>query len=95
MRKYLFSFFILLPAVCNAQTKKTDTVKGVVIYSAPSNLRFISQGNYHTYTLEATLLRADTGIISIQTEYGYLDLTKNYEFIPMSKLQPARLKSKP
>lgn len=80
---------------CKGQTAKTDTIKGVVIYTAPSDLVHISKGDYHTYTVEAIQIKTDTGIIAIRTEFGFLDLDKNYQFIPKNKLQPKRLKSKP
>ncbi len=88
-------FLFLFPCICYAQKAKTDTIPGVVIYTAPSDLIHISKGNYHTYSVEAVAIAADTGIISIHTELGYLDLKKNYQFIPMNKLQPSRLKKKP
>ncbi len=94
MKKYTF-LLLALPAFCFAQSGKRDTIKGVVVYTGHSNLRNLPQGNYHTYTLEATEIRTDTGVISIQTETGYIDLKRNYQFIPMNKLQPARLKGKP
>lgn len=78
-----------------AQTAKTDTVEGVVIYSARSDLAHITGGEYHTFTVKATEIKADTGIISIRTQFGYIDLKRHYQFIPMDKLQPAKLKSKP
>lgn len=74
---------------------KTDTIRGVVVYTGHANLRFIAKGNYHTYTAEATEVRCDTGIIYIKTEFGYLDLKRNYQFYPMNKVQPAHLKGKP
>ena len=73
---------------------KVDTIQGVVVYTAASDLIHISKGDYHTYTVEAVALKTDTGFISIRTELGYLDLKKNYQFIPMNKLQPSRLKKK-
>ena len=79
----------------SAQTPKRDTIKGVVVYTGYSDVRYIAKGNYHTYTVEGTAIRTDTGIISILTEFGYIDLRKNYDFIPLNKLQPAHLKSKP
>ena len=91
-------FFLLLLAIPfpgKSQNAKIDTVQVVVVYTAHSDIDRIVKGDYHTYTLKATEIKADTGIISIHTEFGYLDLKKNYEFIPMNKLQPARLKSKP
>ena len=78
-----------------AQTIKTDTIKGVVVYTGYSNLRFIAKGNFHTYTAEATEVKADTGVVYIKTEFGYLDLKKNYQFYPLNKVQPAHLKGKP
>ncbi len=94
MIKYTF-LLLAFPALCFAQSAKRDTIKGVVVYTGHSNLRNLPQGNYHTYTVEATEIRTDTGVISIQTEGGYLDLKKDYRFIPMNRVQPARLKSKP
>jgi hypothetical protein len=79
----------------NANKPKTDTVKGVVIYTAPTHAVHIFKNNYHTYTEEAKLIKTDTGIIGIKTQFGYLDLKKNYQFIPLDQLQPAQLKSKP
>ena len=95
MTRLFFFLLITLPVFCKAQKAKTDTVQGVVVYTAPSDLIHISKGNYHTYTVEATEIIADTGVVSIRTELGYLDLKKNYQFIPMNKLQPSRLKKKP
>ena len=90
-------FILLLPVsfLSGAQSMKTDTIKGVVVYTGQSNLRFIAKGNYHTYTTEATEIRSETGVISIKTEFGYLDLKKNYQFYPLNKIQLAHLKGKP
>ena len=95
MKKYFFITLASLPLFCEAQSVRRDTIQGVVVYTGHSNLRYIANGNYHTYTVAATEIKTDTGVISIHTEYGYLDLKKNYQFIPMNKLQPAHLKSKP
>jgi hypothetical protein len=94
MTKYII-LLAALPLTSVAQSAKRDTIKGVVVYTGHSNLRNLPQGNYHTYTVEATEIRTDTGVISIQTEGGYLDLKKDYRFIPMNRVQSARLKSKP
>ncbi len=81
---------------CHAQsTAKRDTIQGIAIYTAPYNFANMSNGIYHTHTVAATEIKTDTGIISIRTELGYLDLRKDYQFVPLSKLQPAKLKSKP
>jgi hypothetical protein len=85
----------LLPFTVGAQSAKTDTVDGVVIYTARTDLAHITGGDFHTYTIRATEIKTDTGIISIRTQFGYIDLRKQYQFIPMSNLQPARLKNKP
>jgi hypothetical protein len=74
---------------------KTDTVEGVVVYTGHSDLRYIAKGNFHTYTVGATEVISDTGVVSIRTEFGYLDLKRNYVFYPLNKVQPARLKKKP
>ena len=93
MKKHLL-VLLFIPALCNAQKVKTDTIEGVVIYTAPSDIIHLSKG-YNTYTVKATEIKADTGVLSIRTELGYLDLKKNYQFIPLNKLQPVRLKQKP
>ncbi len=99
--KYTILLLLLLPFVSSAQTAKRDTVarrdtiEGVVVYTGHSNLRYIAKGNYHTYTCRATQIRTDTGIISIHTDLGYIDLKKNYQFIPLNNLQPAKLNRKP
>ncbi len=74
---------------------KIDTVKGVVIYTAPTHAVHIFKNNYHTYTEEAQMIKTDTGIIGIKTQFGYLDLKKNYQFTTLDKLQPVKLKGKP
>ena len=96
---------LLLPVLCTAQTaekidsikaiKKTDTIQGVVVYTGYADLDHLAKGDFHTYTVRATGIKADGNIISIHTDLGYIDLKKNYEFIPINKLQSARLKSKP
>jgi hypothetical protein len=95
MTKAILLFLLLIPVLAYSQAAKTDTIEGVVTYVAPSDLIHISKGDYYTYTVRATEVRSDTGVISIHTNLGYLDLRKNYQFIPMNKLQPARLKQKP
>lgn len=83
-------------SVLTAETiKKADTVQGVVVYTGYADFDHIAKGDYHTYTVRAIEIKTDTTVISIHTELGYIDLKKNYEFIPMNKLQPAKLKSKP
>jgi hypothetical protein len=94
MKRSFVFLVMMMPFLCIAQKAKTDTVQGVVVYTSHSDL-ILSRGNYHTYTVEATEVIADTGVVSIHTELGYLDLKKNYQFIPMNKLQPSRLKKKP
>lgn len=94
MKHLIIYLLALTPALCQAQTPKLDTIKGVVVYTAPSDLIHISKGDYHTYTVEAIEIKTDTGIVSIHTDLGYVDLKKNYQFIPMDKLQPARLRKK-
>lgn len=74
---------------------KADTILGVAVYTAPTHALHIFRNNFHTYTEEAKLIKTDTGIIGIKTQYGYLDLSKNYQFIPLNKLQPVKLKGKP
>lgn len=107
MKKILMKYIPLvsllaLPAIGQAQAAKKDsvvykmdTLEGVVVYVGYSDLRYIAKGNFHQYTVGATEVKCDTGIVSIRTEFGYLDLKKNYLFYPMDKVQPARLKRKP
>jgi hypothetical protein len=98
MKKTIFfitTVAMLMSYISMGQKAKTDTIQGIVVYTAHSNIRFISQGDYHTYTVAATEIKTDTGVISIRTEDGYLDLKKNYSFVPIDKLQPAKLKSRP
>lgn len=95
MKRSILPLLLFLSLVSLGQKPKTDTILGVVVYTAPADLIHISKGNYHTYTVEATEVVADTGVISIRTDLGYIDLRRNYQFIPMNKLQPARLKKKP
>jgi hypothetical protein len=96
MKIILLAFTIIATTLCKAQTTaKPDTIRGVAIYTAPYNIGNMSNGVYHTLTVAATEIKTDTGIISIRTELGYLDLKKDYRFIPINKLQPSKLKSKP
>jgi hypothetical protein len=95
MKSSILISLLLASWLSFAQTIKTDTIKGVVVYTGYSNLRFIAKGNFHTYTAEATEVKADTGVVYIKTEFGYLDLKKNYQFYPLNKVQPAHLKGKP
>ena len=95
MKNCQLLFLLLTAFASHAQSAKIDTIQGVVVYTGHANLRFIAKGNYHTYTAEAIEIRTDTGIISIKTEFGYLDLKRNYQFYPLSKVQPAHLKGKP
>ncbi len=95
MKKYFLIVLVFISCLSNAQSLKTDTIQGVVVYTGHSNLPYVGKGNYHTYTIEATEVRTDTGVIYIKTEFGYLDLKKNYQFFPMNKLQPAHLRKEP
>ena len=89
MKIAILLILVATTVICKAQsTAKRDTIQGIAIYSAPYNL---SNGIYHTHTA----IKTDTGIISIRTELGYLDLRKDYQFVPLNKLQPSKLKSKP
>lgn len=93
MKIAILLILVATTVICKAQsTAKRDTIQGIAIYSAPYNL---SNGIYHTHTVAATAIKTDTGIISIRTELGYLDLRKDYQFVPLNKLQPSKLKSKP
>ncbi len=74
---------------------KNDTIAGVVIYTAESDVLNISKYKYQTYTVPATEIMSDTGVISIHTATGYIDLKKNYEFVPFRNLQPKRLRRNP
>ena len=92
MKRLSYLLLLFIATVSYAQSSKPDTVQGVVVYTGYADLRFVAKGDFHTYTVRATQVKSDTGIIYVKTEFGYLDLKKNYQFIPMNKLQPAHLR---
>ena len=87
MKRVLFITAIALTATitCKAQAK-TDTVKGFVFYYGGD-----LNGCNVTQKLATEVSYKDENgvkqVIYIKTEQGYINLEKNYEFLPMSKMQ--------
>lgn len=100
MKKLLLFAAILFAASAQAQTTDTtstgDKVRGVVIYLEPSavfdNVQFgkIGEEEYREIRYTAIMTKDEQGV-HIQTAYGWIDVTKQYTFIPFSNMQKPHL----